>query len=147
MCVLIFFGICSLGWYPTTRSASRPFLNRIIVGIERTPKRPAVIGFASTSSLAIFTFSPCSFAISSSTGATIRQGPHQAAQKSTSTGVSDLMTSVSKFWSLTTCGLPMDSLLLPPKRQLLAGLFHLRRQAQDRLEQVQRHIRPRRPRS
>src|SRR5438105_15390865 len=107
-----------------------------MVGIERTPKRPAVIGLASTSSLAIFTFSPCSLAISSSTGATIRQGPHQVAQKSTSTGVADLMTSVSKFWSLTTCGLPMDSLLFPLKRQLLAGLLHLWSSAQDRREQV-----------
>src|SRR3989440_8062311 len=146
MCGWSFLRSCSFGWEPTTRSASRPFLNRIIVGIERTPKRPAVIGLASTSSLAIFTFSPCSFAISSSTGATIRQGPHQAAQKSTSTGVSDLMTSVSKFWSLTTCGLDMlRLLLLPPKRQLLAGLFHLGREAQDGLKQVQRHPRLGRP--
>src|SRR2546428_691099 len=84
------------------------------------------MGLASTSSLAIFTFSPCSLAISSSTGATIRQGPHQAAQKSTRTGVSDLMTSVSKFWSLTTCGLDMVRLLLPPQRQLRTGLFRVR---------------------
>ena len=58
------------------------------------PKRPAVSGLASTSSFTILTLS-FSLAISSRTGATMRHGPHQVAQKSTSTGVSDLRTSCS----------------------------------------------------
>ncbi len=37
--------------------------------------------------LATLSFAPCSEAISSSTGATILHGPHQVAQKSTSTGL------------------------------------------------------------
>ena len=62
-----------------------PPLNMIIVGIERTPNRWAVWGFSSMSSLTIRR-SVRSLAISSSTGATIRHGPHHGAQKSTSTG-------------------------------------------------------------
>src|SRR3954451_15433670 len=45
-------------------------------------------------------------AISSSTGATTRQGPHQAAQKSTSTGLSDSSTSAWKLLSVTSGRLP-----------------------------------------
>src|SRR5690242_3138773 len=45
--------------------------------------------------------SPCSEAISSSTGATILQGPHQVAQKSTSTGLSLPSTSSANDWSVT----------------------------------------------
>src|SRR3954464_11140925 len=47
-----------------------------------------------------------SAAISSSTGATTRQGPHQAAQKSTSTGLSDSSTSAWKLVSVTLVRLP-----------------------------------------
>src|SRR4051812_46575888 len=43
----------------------------------------------------------CSEAISSSTGATILHGPHQDAQKSTSTGLSLLSTSSANDWSVT----------------------------------------------
>ena len=42
-----------------------------------------------------------SSAISSSTGATARQGPHQDAQKSTSTGVSDFRTSALEVLLVT----------------------------------------------
>src|SRR5688572_5020207 len=139
---------CGFGWYPTMRSASRPFLNTIMVGIARTPKRPAVIGLASTSSFTTRILSPCSFATSSRTGPTIRHGPHHVAQKSTRTGVSDFRTSCSKLWSVTTCGFPITAVsfvcglsLLPPKRELLAGLFHRRFEANDGLQAVQATLR------
>src|SRR3954452_4775335 len=45
-------------------------------------------------------------AISSSTGATTRHGPHQAAQKSTRTGFSDSSTSAWKLLSVTSVRLP-----------------------------------------
>src|SRR5258706_2349882 len=46
-------------------------------------------------------------------GAIARQGPHQVAQKSTSTGLSDFKTSASKFASVTsTIPLPAISFLL-----------------------------------
>src|SRR4051812_4864086 len=51
--------------------------------------------------LAIVSFSPCSAAISSRTGATILHGPHHSAQKSTRTGLSLASTSVSKVSSVT----------------------------------------------
>lgn len=47
--------------------------------------------------LAALTVSPFSSAISARTGASIRQGPHHGAQKSTRTGLSDFSTSASKF--------------------------------------------------
>ena len=45
-------------------------------------------------------------AISSSTGATTRQGPHHGAQKSTSTGPSASRTSASKLVSVTWVRVP-----------------------------------------
>src|SRR5712691_1192201 len=126
------------------RSASRPFLNRIMVGMARTPKRPAVIGLASTSSFATLSFSPCSFATSSRTGATILHGPHHVAQKSTSTGMSDFRTSCSNVWSLTTCGFPITAAPfcpLPPERELLARLFHRRFEAKNGFKAVQACLR------
>src|SRR5437763_6215460 len=56
--------------------------------------------------LTTLTSSPRSLAISSTTGATIRQGPHHGAQKSTSTGTSDSMTSAWKLLSVTSETLP-----------------------------------------
>src|SRR5215218_2203665 len=57
-------------------------------------------------SLAIVSLSPCSEAISSSTGATILHGPHHSAQKSTSTGLSLPSTSSAKVASVTVTVLP-----------------------------------------
>src|SRR6476661_7866218 len=57
-------------------------------------------------SLAIVSLSPCSAAISSSTGATILHGPHHSAQKSTSTGLSLPSTSLAKLVSVTVTVLP-----------------------------------------
>src|SRR5690348_434238 len=58
------------------------------------------------SSLAMVILSAYSAAISSSAGATWRHGPHQVAQKSTSTGLSLLSTSVSKVSSVTVMVAP-----------------------------------------
>src|SRR3954452_22035146 len=57
-------------------------------------------------SFAIVSLSPCSAAISSRTGATILQGPHHSAQKSTSTGLSLPSTSLAKLVSVTVTVLP-----------------------------------------
>src|SRR3954466_12758934 len=50
---------------------------------------------------AMVILSPCSEAISSSTGATILHGPHHSAQKSTRTGLSLPRTSASNVASVT----------------------------------------------
>src|SRR5258706_5525379 len=63
----------------------------------RIPNRLERVGLFSTSTFAIFTFSPCSLAISSNTGAIVRQGPHQEAQKSTKIGTEDSLTTCSKL--------------------------------------------------
>src|SRR3954463_398916 len=73
-----------------------------MVGIETTWKSRAVSGLASTSSLATVRSADRSAAISSSTGATILQGPHHVAQKSTSTGLLLDNTSVGKEASETS---------------------------------------------
>src|SRR3954452_18440810 len=74
-------------------------------------------------SFAIVSLSPCSAAISSRTGATILQGPHHSAQKSTSTGLSLPSTSLAKLVSVTFTVLPaigrspsVDWLVLPGGR-------------------------------
>src|SRR6476661_6580412 len=82
--------------------AGCPLRNRISVGIDITLNSIAVFWFSSMFSLTTFSWSARSFAISSTTGATIRHGPHHGAQKSTSTGVSDSMTSAWKLLSLTS---------------------------------------------
>ena len=69
-----------------TLCATCPLRNRISVGIESTSNAAAVCWFSSVLSLTIFRSSR-SPAISSSTGATTRHGPHQGAQKSTSVGL------------------------------------------------------------
>src|ERR1035438_4555092 len=56
----------------------------------------------STSILPIVTLPWYSPASSSTIGAMARHGPHQAAQKSTSTGFSDFNTSASKLASVTS---------------------------------------------
>src|SRR6516165_3538519 len=65
----------------------------------RIPNRFDNAGLLSTSTFPTLTFGPSSFAISSSTGAIIRQGPHQVAQKSTSTGTFEALTVLSKLVS------------------------------------------------
>src|SRR5881409_2915819 len=65
-----------------------------------------VTGFSSTFIFTKVILSPCSAASSSRIGATWRHGPHHSAQKSTSTGLSDLRTSTSKLSSVTAAMLP-----------------------------------------
>src|SRR5262245_35016273 len=69
------------------------------------PRMPYFAGlstFSSTLSLTTLAFSRYFSATASTVGASIRQGPHQAAQKSTSTGLSEPRTSVPQFVSVTS---------------------------------------------
>src|SRR6478609_8202114 len=69
--------------------------------MARTLYFTTVEGLASTSSLTIFTLAESSVERSSRIGSIALQGGHHSAQKSTSTGLLELSTSASKFWSLT----------------------------------------------
>src|SRR5215218_2823821 len=69
----------------------------------------ATSGFSSTLSLAMVSLPLCSSAISSSSGLIILHGPHHSAQKSTSTGVLDLSTSLSNVASVTAAALLIAS--------------------------------------
>src|SRR2546425_11523413 len=99
--------IASLEVAPTTRSSSLPPLNRINVGMPLIPYRCEMDGLSSTFNLTTRALSAYFSATASTVGASMRQGAHHAAQKSTSTGRSDCRTSFSKLLSLTsvTCSL------------------------------------------
>ena len=71
-----------------------------------TPKRAAVAGFSSTLSFAIRTRPDISLASSSRIGAIIRQGPHQGAHMSRSTGMGERSTSAANVASVTVTGAP-----------------------------------------
>src|SRR5207249_63657 len=71
------------GTAPTIPSTASPFRKIKSVGMLWTLNSPDVKGFSSTFSLPKATRPEYSLASCSMMGATIRQGPHQAAQKST----------------------------------------------------------------
>src|SRR5207302_1223860 len=93
-----------LGKAPILVAATWPPLNRIIVGMPRTPYLRGVCGFSSILTLATVTRPAISVASSSRNGAIILQGPHHSAQKSTSTGSLARSTTASKLLSLTGVG-------------------------------------------
>src|SRR5919204_4457703 len=78
---------------------------------------------------------PCACSRSANTDSTARQGPHQGAQKSTTTGVSARSTSFSKLASVTVC---TSAMLETPQEGGAAQSRHL----PDRLEHdVAAHLR------
>ena len=85
---------CS-GWAPVVSATTRPWRKSFTAGMLRIAKREASAGSASVSTLTTLSFAPDSAASFSSTGASVRQGPHHAAQKSTSTGTSAEAASTS----------------------------------------------------
>ena len=91
--------IAVFGRKPTIWPTCSPPLNTISVGMLRMLYLAATIGFSSVFSLRKRTLPSYSPASSFTIGATMRHGPHHGAQKSTSTGTSALITSVSNVWS------------------------------------------------
>src|SRR5512137_2968906 len=89
-----------LGTAPTTWSTTLPSLKRMMVGMPRTPYLPGVAGLSSTLTLPTAIWPSYSSAMASMTGAMALHGAHQVAQKSTRTGLPDLMTSASKLPSV-----------------------------------------------
>ena len=89
---------------PTNSETTCPSLNALTAGMPWTRNVAERPGFASTSTLASSTAPSRSATCSSSTGVSARHGPHQAAQKSTTTGRSceRSMTSLSKVASVTS---------------------------------------------
>src|SRR6185295_3180066 len=91
---------------PETRAASRPSRNRMSVGIERMPKRAATDCARSVSTLAKRARVFCSEATRSKAGAMALHGPHQSAQKSTTTGRLLRLRKLSKRAGSSSTGLP-----------------------------------------
>src|SRR3954454_13797815 len=92
------------GSAPIFCAATWPPLNRIIVGMPRTPYLRGVCRFSSILTLATVSLPALSAASWSRNGAIILHGPHHSAQKSTRTGSLDFKTLVSNSASLTAVG-------------------------------------------
>src|SRR5262245_51243159 len=73
-----------------------------VIRFESDEAKKTAAGAISTFSLTTFSLSSYFSASDSTVGASILQGGHHAAQKSTSTGWDDFKTSLSKFVSLTS---------------------------------------------
>ncbi len=94
---------------PACRLISRPFLNRATVGMLRILYCAAVRWACSVFNLANRTRgSSCAVAVLKC-GAIILQGPHQGAQKSTTSGKSLRFRCLSNVWSLSSIGWPVNS--------------------------------------
>ena len=96
------FTSVDFGTAPMTVSSFAPSLKIMTVGMERMPYSVATLGLSSVLSLSARNLSPYSLEISSMSGAIMRHGPHQGAQKSTSTGTGLFNTSSSNVASVTT---------------------------------------------
>src|SRR5699024_2128128 len=90
--------------------ATSPPLKTFMAGIEVIWYFIAWSGFSSTLSFTTVILSEFSAWIWSSTGETMRHGPHHSAQKSTSTGPSALSTSRSKVADVVACAFRVSSL-------------------------------------
>jgi len=85
-------------------STISPFLKSFTAGIDITPYFAAASALSSVDAFAKMNFPSYSFATFSNVGFSIMQGPHQLAQKSTTTGVvfDFSITSAWKFASVTS---------------------------------------------
>src|SRR5262245_46315771 len=92
--------IWAAGIAPAVRAASLPPSKIAIVGIERMRKRSPSSGRASVLTFTTTNRPAFDAATFASSGATIRQGPHHGAQKSTTTGSPALRTSASNTATL-----------------------------------------------
>src|SRR5262245_8762547 len=93
---------CSSGRNPTTPCGCEPGRKNAITGMLRILKACEIAGLASTSTFTTSIASPYLLFSFSISGAIILQGPHHAAQKSTTTGLSAFSTSSSKLASVPT---------------------------------------------
>ena len=89
------------------RAAGWPSFSTTRVGMLTTPKRSESWGSSSTLTLPMTARPPRRVETSSRIGPCMRHGPHQGAQKSSSTGLGWAFT-FSKAWVVTWMTLDMD---------------------------------------
>ena len=94
---------------PGCRATSRPSLNSTSVGMLRIANRLPSAGSASVSTLPRRMPGSSRDAACSNCGAIVLQGPHQGAQKSTSSGMSLRASWRSKLALVSATGLPVNS--------------------------------------
>lgn len=121
-----------LGTAPITVSLFTPFVKIMTVGMLRMPYSVAIVGLSSVLSFKHLTLPAYCFAISSIRGAIILQGPHQGAQKSTSTGISLSKTRLGHVDAFTTPATAQKTnvshqitIHSPPIDQECEGLYQL----------------------
>lgn len=131
--------IALAGIAPDWRANSLPPDNRTIVGIERMAKRAAIACSASVSSLPRRTKGSNFAAAALNAGAICLQGPHHAAQKSTSSGIPLLLRCASKLVAPSVTG--WASKRAPPQRPHLPPAVSLSRGTRFAVEQVGQMIR------
>ena len=91
------FSTAVLATAPTIRSTTWPSLKSNNVGMPRIPNWAGVKAFSSTFIFMTLTLPSYSSAIVSTTGPMVWHGPHQVAQKSTSTGTDALLDFIVKI--------------------------------------------------
>src|SRR3954447_13593847 len=120
-CCLNFSASAGLPAKPTIWSTSLPSLKKRIVGMDRTLNFVDVLMFTSTSTLATLAFPSYSTASWSRTGATMRQGAHQVAQKSTTASPLCCSIWLSKSASFTSTA--FDIFISPTRGKPLGSFF------------------------
>ena len=110
---------------PDWRARSRPWRNSTSVGMLRMPKRAPSAGTASVSTFARRNCGSSCAAAAWNCGAMVRQGPHQGAQKSTSSGSSARPAWMSKLAASSATGCASNR-RLPQRPQTGASVSRVR---------------------
>src|SRR5215469_11221095 len=109
---------------PMTCLTTSPPENKMIVGTAITPWATMLAGFSSVFSFTTSTVPAYSSAIASSTGPTMRHGPHHGAQNSTITGTGLASTSAAKLSSVADFSTVAPLICAPRTGRSLARLRH-----------------------
>ena len=112
------------GRAPVMFRTSSPSLNSPIIGMPITPYRAATSGVSSTLVFTNLMRPPYCSARASTSGDTMRHGPHHGAQKSTTTGSEAASTSSAKAVSVSA-----TIKLMPVPTAARRGVFRARRGA------------------
>jgi len=101
--------ICAAGRAPDCRPASRPPEKAIIVGMPRMPNEAAACGCISVLTLTSRARPFIAPAALENSGPIVRQGPHQGAQKSTTSGISSVRIAFASVAASSSRALPSTS--------------------------------------
>ncbi len=141
---------CASVCAPMKPSAGWPLTKAMTAGIDWMPICPAMSGYLSMSIFASFTLPLAARTAFSRTGVSCLQGPHQVAQKSTSTGwcLESSMTSFMKdcvVTSLISPSMAAGAAISPPCSMLMCRPGSVHRLIGHRRAECKCRFRPNRP--